>query len=225
MGSSLGSEEEGLAWPRGASGMRGQLRSLGGGAPSLLASGRPRTEENKAGRDLGWRREAEQTPGGNIQQARGDRAGYGPGESPSRVEPGFPNLGRLWQDRGRWESPQLSSCLCFQSQPFCMDVVPWAYWQDGGDLLGGLDNLELASPPPPAPTGLSPGVPGPASPRGFPFPIPLSFQGGISPLWPGRAPAPSLGHRNVTWGGGSSADSLAEVGPDQGISPLTDRAA
>lgn len=103
MGSSLGSEEEGLAWPRGASGMRGQLRSLGGGAPSLLASGRPRTEENKAGRDLGWRREAEQTPGGNIQQARGDRAGYGPGESPSRVEPGFPNLGRPWQDRGRWE--------------------------------------------------------------------------------------------------------------------------
>lgn len=59
----------------------------------------------------------------------------------------------------------------------------------------------------------------------FPFPIPLSFRGGISPLWPGRAPAPSLGHRNVTWGGGSSADSLAEVGPDRGISPLTDWAA
>lgn len=136
------------------------------------------------------------------------------GESPPRVEPGHPNLGRPWQDRGLMGGPGRAHNslpgLCLRSRPFCLDIVSWAYWRDGDGLPGRPDNPELASPPPPVPTGLSLGVPGPATPCGFPFPIPLSFQGG--------------GHRNVT-GGRNTADSLVEVGPDQGISPWTDWAA
>lgn len=89
-----------------------------------------------------------------------------------------------------------------------------------GGLPGRPGNQDLASLPPPAPTGHSPGAPGPVTPRGFPFAIPLSFRGGTSPPRHGGAPAGSLGPRNVTWWGrGKHPDSLVGVGPDWTSAP------